>query len=73
MKTITINDYTGTWQAATGRHAPEIGAAVAVHVSCDAREWDDIKRLVRRAGMDLDFTGDNGEWNMWTVVKGEDQ
>lgn len=65
---IEINLYTGDWQQATRRAAPEVGTEVRVHESADAREWDDIQRKLRNADRMLDYRDTDGEWGVYRVV-----
>jgi hypothetical protein len=78
-KTWRVNTYTARWidgQFAPTDGIPAIGDSVRVHVSCDAREWDDLQRRLRGAGRALEWSdGDGPRWNVYRVVKrpGEDE
>jgi hypothetical protein len=54
-KPITIDAYTGEWQAACRPTAPRVGALFRMADSPDAREWDDFKRCLHAAGRGCDF------------------
>jgi hypothetical protein len=69
---IIVDSYTGSWQQALTPRAPRCGSAVRVGLSPDGREWDDFRRVIRDAGLDL-------RWERWmprarqdvyTVVRG---
>jgi hypothetical protein len=55
---IEINKYTGNYQSALNPSAPEIGEEVQVSESCDAREYDDFMRVLKKAGLEL-------VWDSW--------
>ena len=63
--TIEIDLYTGRWQEALRPTAPPIGTLVYWPESHDARERDDFKRCLRKAGLDLEWS----EGDDWEVVK----
>lgn len=52
---ITIDKYTGKWQAALQPppRAPRVGSHVRISWEPDAREIDDFKRVLREAGLRL--------------------
>ena len=54
---LTIDLYTGDWQAARGPRlvAPRVGSHVRVHEQPDDREWDDFKRVLTRNELALEF------------------
>lgn len=68
---IVIDAYTGNYQEAMRRSAPALGRKVRAHESCDAREWDDVRRLVRRSGRDLEFVDSDGDYNVYRVVRAQ--
>lgn len=73
-KTIAVNTYTGTWNArmATGRSSGlSRGDTLRIHASCDGREWDDLRQILRREGKALEFDRADGEWNLYTVASAD--
>ena len=50
---ITINYYTGKWQAACSRGRVNPRAHVLIHDNPDAREYDDFVRTLRDQGLEL--------------------
>lgn len=61
-----IDGYTGNWQEALHPHPCfEVGERLAIAVNVDARERDDLQRLVRRAGKELRYIGSGLEGRFW--------
>ena len=69
---ITINQYTGNWQAALRPTPPEVGDTVELNDSADAREWSDFKAVLVEAGLDLawDCAGDEDGFDEYFVEEG---
>lgn len=68
---LEVNVYTANWDA--GRHAfpalPALGEKVRVNVSCDGREWGELKQRLAKAGRTLDWSDSDGaDWNIYVVV-----
>jgi hypothetical protein len=53
---ITINDYTGEWQAALPQPNIPSGTLVRVHDNPDAREIGDFRSVLRRQGLEIDLS-----------------
>lgn len=52
---ITINTYTGGWQAALPQPKLRVGTLVRIHDNPDAREWDDFRAVLRDQGLWVDL------------------
>ena len=68
---IEINRYTGKWQEALHPSAPDVGATVLTpsdHAP-EGREMADFRRVLRGAGLDLEWYSTAEGWNEWTVVQ----
>jgi hypothetical protein len=69
--TWEVNLHTGRWTAARHRGTfplPAIGDKVRADPSCDAREWDELKRRLGEEGRGLDWSDTDGRWNVYVVV-----
>ena len=54
---LTIDAYTGNWQAAMKPTAPEIGAEILIAYHGDVRELYDMERCLTSAGRRMRYTG----------------
>jgi hypothetical protein len=68
---ITINDYTGNWQAACRPAVPRRNSMVRIHDEPDAREYDDFMRCLRSNQLTTSFEYymPRKKMNVWKIVK----
>lgn len=62
-QSITIHHYTATWDNAMRPSAPDVGTEVRMpaYSTPDARELDDFRRVLARAGLMLEFDSTDEE------------
>ncbi len=70
---IDLTTYTGGWQRALNRSAPDVGTEVRWPESHDAREADDFRATLRRAGRRLEWGGDSARPDVWVVAQGDEE
>lgn len=68
---ITINEYTGNWQAACHPKVPRRNSMVRIHDVPDAREYDDFMRVLssNQLTTSFEYYMPRKKMNVWKIVK----